>query len=173
MDLKDIDSICDYWFTSPDDHLVNMGVDLSKMPARQQFYDVLQSQLSLPHAAKKSYCLIWEANGEAIGHCNANPVIYGNEAYMHLHMWIKSKRNRGLGSSLVEMSLPYFFKNLQLSRLISEPYALNDAPNKTLQRVGFRFIREYITVPGSLSFEQPVKQWELGLEDFKKQYPKG
>jgi hypothetical protein len=32
--------------------------------------------------------------------------------------------------------------------------------------VGFEFIKEYITIPGFLNFEQPVRLWQLTLERF-------
>jgi hypothetical protein len=35
-------------------------------------------------------------------------------------------------------------------------------------KAGFDFVKEYITVPGWLNFEQPVKRWELSLEKFEK-----
>ena len=64
------------------------------------------------------------------------------------------------------MSLSYFFKHLKLQKVVCEPYALNDAPNKTLKKAGFNFIKEYTTIPGSLNFEQPVKQWSLLNTEF-------
>lgn len=66
------------------------------------------------------------------------------------------------------MTLPYFFNKLQLKRLYCEPYALNPAPNKTLEKVGFTFVKEHLTIPGSLNFEQPAKLWELTYNDFIK-----
>ncbi len=62
------------------------------------------------------------------------------------------------------MSLPFFFKNLQLKNVFCEPYALNPAPNRTLEKVGFECLEEYVTVPGYLNFEQPVKRWRMSRE---------
>ena len=44
---------------------------------------------------------------------------------------------------------------------------MNPAPNKTLARVGFEFVKEYVTVPGSINFEQPVNRWEMTREKYK------
>lgn len=55
-----------------------------------------------------------------------------------------------------------------MKKLYCELYALNPAPNKTLEKVGFTFIKEHITVPGLLNFEQPVKLWELSYDYFRK-----
>jgi len=73
---------------------------------------------------------------------------------MHLHLWNAASRKKGIGSQLVKMSLKYFFENLKLKRLFCEPYALNPAPNKTLEKTGFDFVKEYITIPGAFNFEQ-------------------
>jgi RimJ/RimL family protein N-acetyltransferase len=163
----DIDSIAQYWLNADTSFLISIGVDLNKLPTWDQLAQMLSSQINTPIEEKKSYCIIWEVDGRPIGHSNTNPTIYGKEAYMHLHLWDNKVRKRGLGTELVKMTLPYFFENLKLRKLYSEPYALNPAPNKTLQKAGFEFVREYTTTPGTLNFEQPVKRWELSYEKFK------
>ena len=75
-------------------------------------------------------------------------------------------RKKGMGAQLLEMTIKLFFENLKLKKLCCEPYALNPAPNKTLEKVGFSFVKEYITVPGSINFEQPVKRWEMTREAY-------
>jgi len=86
---------------------------------------------------------------------------------MHLHLWNKDVRKKGYGTRFVKLSLPYFFGNYQLKKLFCEPYALNPAPNKTLEKAGFEFIKEYTTIPGFINFEQPVCLWEMRFEKFK------
>jgi RimJ/RimL family protein N-acetyltransferase len=76
-----------------------------------------------------------------------------------------------MGVQLVKKSLPYFFNNLHLKTLYCEPYALNPAPNKTLPKVGFEFVKEYITVPGHLNFEQRVCLWQMKKAQFEEKKP--
>jgi len=142
-------------------------VDVTKMPAPEKLSAALLEQLNTPIEKKTSYCIIWVNNGEPIGHSNVNPITYGGEAKMHLHIWPAEERKKGMGAELVKMTLPYFFEKLKLKTLWCEPYALNIAPNKTLEKAGFNFVKEYITVPSSFCFEQPVKQWMMTYEDFK------
>jgi RimJ/RimL family protein N-acetyltransferase len=163
----DIDAIAQYWLGAESSFLISMGVDLNKLPTRDQLTRILLEQIKAPIEEKKSYCIIWQVDGKPIGHSNTNPTVFGAEAYMHLHLWDAKVRKRGFGAELVKMTLPYFFENLKLKKLISEPYSLNPAPNKTLQKVGFEFVKEYTTTPGSLNFEQIVKRWELSYEKFK------
>jgi ribosomal-protein-alanine N-acetyltransferase len=166
MQPADIDAIVHYWLGSDPSFLISMGVDLNKLPSGAQLTQMLSGQLRTPIEQRRSYCIIWEIDGRPAGHCNTNPTVFGYEAYMHLHLWKAVSRKKGLGTALVKMTLPFFFENLKLRKLYCEPYALNPAPNKTLEKAGFDFVKEYVTIPGSLNFEQPVKRWELSCEKF-------
>ncbi len=163
---EDIPYICEYWMGATSEHLLGMGADPAKIPSREVFQNMLENQLKTPYPKKQGYCIIWELDGQAVGHCNTNKIIFGQEAYMHLHLWNSPHRRKGMGEQLVRKSLFYFFKNLEIKVLYCEPYALNPAPNKTLKKVGFKFVKEYLTIPGSLNFEQIVSRWEMPLEKF-------
>jgi RimJ/RimL family protein N-acetyltransferase len=162
----DIALITGYWLESTPGHLQGMGVDLDKMPTRMEWEKMLLEQLVLPYKEKKSYCIIWEVDGIASGHSNINKIEFGKEAYMHLHLWDAGLRKKGLGTELIRLTLPRFFENYQLQHLYSEPYALNPPPHKVLEKAGFTLVREYITVPGAINFEQPVKLWKITRENY-------
>ena len=166
LQKDDIELIVRYWLDADPSFLVGMGVDLSKMPSRAGLTDMLLQQLNQSFSEKQSYCLIWEAVKKPVGHSNINKIKFGKEAYMHLHLWDSPLRKKGWGTALVKMTLPYFFQNFELKNLYCEPYALNPAPNKTLKKIGFQFVKQYVTIPGSLNFEQEVNRWELKFEDF-------
>jgi RimJ/RimL family protein N-acetyltransferase len=87
---------------------------------------------------------------------------------MHLHMWRKDVRKNGHGLELMRMSIPYYFNEFKLKTLYCEPYALNEAPNKTLPKLGFDFVKRYDTIPGWISFHQPVNRWKLDEDKFRK-----
>jgi ribosomal-protein-alanine N-acetyltransferase len=157
----DIPRIVNYWLLSDADFLKGMGVDVAKLPKADQLSRMLTEQIETPLKSKRSYCIIWEMDGKPIGHCNTNPTRFGNDAFMHLHIWDAGQRLHGTGTMLVKMTLPYFFEKLQLKTLYSEPYALNQAPNRTLQKLGFRLEKTYTTVPGSLNFKQEVNRWVM------------
>lgn len=162
----DIPAIVNYWTTATGAHLTGMGVDLQKMPPAEQFAQMLAKNIDTPLEQRISCCVIWEADGRPVGHSNTNPTKFGEEAFMHLHLWNSDSRKKGLGTDLVRLSLSYYFGTLKLKRLFCEPYALNPAPNKTLERVGFELVKEYVTSPGYINFEQPVKRWEMSREKF-------
>src|SRR5829696_2725589 len=98
IEIRDIPSFIKYWFTADGDYLYNMGIDVSKMPALDKLSAALLEQLNTPIEKKTSYCIIWENNGEPIGHSNVNPITYGGEAKMHLHIWPAEERKKGMGA---------------------------------------------------------------------------
>lgn len=165
---RDINSIINYWVNADESYLRSMGADIHLLPKRAQWEEMLSMQLQLSYSEKLSYATIWLLNNKAVGHCNVNMIEFGKQANMHLHLWQPEFRQKGLGVAFVKRSLPLFFENLQLQTLYCEPYALNPAPNKTLEKLGFKFEKEYITTPGSINFEQPVNRWSLTADDFKK-----
>lgn len=164
---SDIPLIADYWLLSDPGFMKGMGVQQDKLLSREQWYQMLEEQLVLPYDQKQSYCIIWEIDGRPVGHSNANRIRYGQDAYMHLHLWNNIYRQKGSGSALVRMTLPYFFERLRLKTLYCEPYALNPAPNNTLPRLGFTFVRTHRTIPGPICFEQDVNLWALTEAAFR------
>jgi len=164
----DIPLLVDYWLNSDPEFMQGMGVDLAKLPEKAVLEKMLSSQLSQDYAEKQSYALIWLIDQKPVGHCNVNKIEFGKSAFMHLRLWQSEHRQKGMGSTLVNLSLPHFFEKLKLETIYCEPYALNPAPNKTLTKLGFTFEREYITTPGYLNFEQPVKCWSLSIKAWEK-----
>ena len=161
LEKKDIPLVADYWGNADEAYLTGMGVEASMMPTRGQFMARLEAQLALSYPEKQAYALVWEHDGRPIGHSNLNPVIYGREGSMHLHIWEPGMRKQGFGADLVKMSLSLYFDNMKLEKIYCEPYALNPAPNRLLEKAGFTFVKEYTTKPGAITFEQPVKRWEI------------
>jgi [ribosomal protein S5]-alanine N-acetyltransferase len=164
LTYNDIALIADYWLHSDKAHLEGMGVDVHKLPSREALTAMLAQQINTLDAKKSSLALITELNGRPIGHCNVNGITYGQEATMHLHLWHSANRKKGIGTEMVLKSLPVFFGRLALQTLWCEPYAHNPSPNLTLQKVGFEFVKKYVTIPGSLNFEQEVNRYKLTKE---------
>ncbi len=54
-----------------------------------------------------------------------------------------------------------YFERLKLKRLFCEPNAFNVAPNRTLQKAGFKYLKTHMTVPGPLNFHQAVTRWVI------------
>ena len=167
IELKDIDLIADYWLKSDPDYWKSLGVDLNKLPIRSDLIKMLTQQINTPYKDKKSFALIVEVDGQQAGHTNINGIDFAQQAYMHLHIWQSDQRRKGIGTEMIKQALPFYFDKFELQELFCQPYAYNPAPNKTLEKLGFKFVKQYTTVPGSLNFEQEVKLWELTRKDFE------
>jgi len=170
IELKDIPHIAAYWNDASDEYLLGMGADPAKMPAAKYWEEALSKQVKQSYEEKKAYAIIWEIDGKAVGHCNLNMIEFGKQAHMHLHFWTADNRRKGMGQELLKKSIPYFFKNMQLQVLYCEPYALNPAPNKTLPKVGFEFVKNYRTTPGSINLEQEVNKYKMTIDQYQNLY---
>jgi RimJ/RimL family protein N-acetyltransferase len=166
MKHKDAELIVRYFLDATPDFLKNMGVDRTKLPTFEDWMTIIHADLDKPIEQREFFYVMWLFGNKPIGHSNINKIVYGQEAYMHLHLWSAEKRHQGIGSSLVRLSLPYYFRNFKLNELFCEPHSLNAAPNKTLEGLGFEFVKEYETIPGWLNFHQPVKRWRMTRNGF-------
>lgn len=78
---------------------------------------------------------------------------------MHLHIVRSDRRHEGLGTEFVRRSIDIYFRLLEIKALYCEPNALNVAPNRTLQRAGFKYLKTHWSVPGPLNYHQAVTRW--------------
>jgi RimJ/RimL family protein N-acetyltransferase len=166
MKTKDAELIVRYFLDATPDFLKGMGVDQSKFPSFDEWIRLMHSDLAKPMHEKEFFYVIWMFENKPIGNSNINKIVYGQEAYMHLHLWGADRRHKGIGSSLVRLSLPYYFQNFKLNELFCEPHSHNAAPNKTLEGLGFELVKEYETTPGWINFHQPVKKWRMTKNGF-------
>ncbi len=142
MRTSDINLVIDYFLGSDAQFLKALGVDANKLPGSEQWRKIISDELQQPVETKKLYYVIWEINELPVGHSHISDIVFGKEAYMHLHLWHPEDRNIGNGSYFVKESLSYYFQRFKLKKLYCQPYALNPAPNKTLANAGFEFIRD-------------------------------
>jgi len=104
---------------------------------------------------------VWELEGRPVGFSSTDRIVFGEEAFLHLHVLDAALRRGGLGQRFVAMSVAKYFQVLELQRLFCEPNALNVAPNRTLQAAGFRYSFSHDTIPGPYNFPQIVTRWVL------------
>ncbi len=161
MRLDEVGVIIDYFHQSTAEHLEMMGVDRTKLPEPATWLQRYTDEYGKSLESRKTLLLIWQSNGVTVGFSTTDKIIYGQEAYMHLHVTRPEQRNSGLGTLCVKESARIYFDALKLQRLFCQPNAFNVAPNRTLQSAGFKYLETYETVPGPLNYHQAVTRWVL------------
>lgn len=159
MGISEVDIIIDYFHGSSPEHLEMLGVDPTRLPTPGAWRERLTRQFSLPMNEKEYLVLLWLLDETAIGFSSCDKIKYGERANMHLHIVRPDKRREGLGTEFVRRSIDIYFSLLKIKALYCEPNALNVAPNRTLQRAGFKYLKTHWTVPAALNYHQAVTRW--------------
>lgn len=161
MTVDDADLRIDYFHGASDEHLRLLGVDRGRLPSRSAWHAWYEQDGARPLEERENYSLVWELDDRPVGFSTADHLAFGREAFMHLHVVDPALRRRGFGTEFVRRSAATYFEVLELERLFCEPNAFNTAPNRTLQRAGFRYLFSHEAVPGPLNFRQVTTRWVL------------
>lgn len=156
--------VVDYFHDAEPEHLELLGVDPSRLPARDAWLRRLEDELARPLEQRAGFFLVWRLDGQAAGFSSCDKIRFGERANMHLHITAADRRAQGLGAEFVKLSVPIYFERLRLKALYCEPNAFNVAPNRTLQKAGFKYLKTHMTVPGPLNFHQAVTRWVIEAE---------
>ena len=136
-------------------------VDSRELPPPEKWLQYYTHEYSKPIEKRRTFLVMWKSDDTAIGFSTADKIMYGEEAYMHLHILNAQQRNAGSGTACVKETVKIYFDALKLERLFCEPNAFNVAPNRTLQSAGFKYIKTHKTIPGPLNYHQAVTRWML------------
>jgi RimJ/RimL family protein N-acetyltransferase len=158
---EEYELMLDYFYKADDPFLRGMGVDRLKLPERDKWLDALLADHEKPDRERDRFYLVWLFRGRRVGHSSINEIVLGTEAFIHLHLWNSELRRAGLGTEFVRRSANFYFERFNLKKLVCEPSADNLAPNRVLEKLGFRFVRRYRTTPGVIAYEQDVNRYEL------------
>lgn len=161
MQLEEVEAVINYFHGATPEHLELLGVDPTRLPSKAQWKQLYEHDYSLPRERRKSLLVLWTADGKNVGFSSVDKIKFGEEACMHLHLFESQSRKIGYGAMCVRQSVAIYFQLLKIKRLFCEPNAFNVAPNRTLQKAGFRYVKTHMTVPGPLNFRQAVTQWVI------------
>ena len=153
--------VIDYFLTATPEHLELLGVDPSRLPSADSWRERICRQCELPIAQRNTLLVIWLADDQPVGFSSSDKIIHGEQANMHLHVTAPDRRHQGIGVEGVRRSVDLYFERLRLKRLFCEPNAFNVAPNRALQKAGFKYLKTHMTVPGPLNFHQAVTRWVI------------
>ena len=161
MLAAEADLIIDYFHNASSEFLRGLGVDPGKLPPRDKWRAHYDREFSQPIEKRNSFLVLWELTLSPIGFSTADKIVIGEQAFMHLHIFEAARRQQGHGAALVRQTANLYFETLRIKQLYCEPYALNVAPNRTLQKAGFKYVMTHECIPGPLNFHQPVNRWLL------------
>jgi RimJ/RimL family protein N-acetyltransferase len=161
MQLDEVDLRIDYFHQASDDYLRRLGVDRARLLTPEAWRSFYQEDYARPLQERENYSLVWELDGRTVGFSSADHIVFGKEAFLHLHMVEPQLRQEGFGAVFVSMSAEMYFRDLELEQLFSEPNAFNTAPNRTLQRAGFRYLFTHEAQPGPMNFLQVTNRWVM------------
>jgi len=161
LESGDIPHIIDYWVNASPEHLLAMGADASKIPARAAWQTNLEKILATPEREATTFYLVWLVDGRPIGFNSLKNIKYGESGEMHLHLWEESSRGKGYGGVLFCLAATKFFQCFKLRTIICEPSASNPAPNRMLQRIGFPLILTHTASTSELSLECEVNRYAI------------
>jgi len=159
MALAEVGVVIDYFHGATPEHLETMGVDPTRLPGRGDWRARYVAEYRKPIPERSTLLVIWKLHDSPVGFSTSEKIAYGEQAHMHLHIVDPQLRGSGIGSAALPETIALYLRELKLKRLFCEPNAFNVAPNRTLQRVGFRYVKTYTTVPGPLNYHQAVNRW--------------
>jgi RimJ/RimL family protein N-acetyltransferase len=161
MRIEEVDFRIDYFHGASDEYLAKLGVDRALLPSKDDWRAYYEEDFARPLAERETYNLAWELDGRVVGFSSVDHIELGEQAFMHLHIVEEPRRRSGLGTEFVRLSVDEYFRALDLRRLFCQPNAYNVAPNRTLQRVGFRYVFSEEMQPSFINFPQPITRWVL------------
>ena len=159
MDLADFEIRIAYFHEATDEHLNQLGVDRSRLPRPDAWRGSFQQNLARPLEERSENGVVWELDGRLVGFSTADQIRIGDEAHMHLHIADPERRASGLGTQFVRLTAEHLCDVLRLKRLYCEPNAFNVAPNRTLQKAGFRYVCSREGRPNPLNTHQTTTIW--------------
>ena len=161
MTAAETDLIVEYFLHSTPEHLEMLGVDPTRFPSAASWRERLRRECALPVEHQSVVLVIWLSSDQPIGFSTSDKISFGEQANMHLHVIDIKRRHQGIGADCVRRSVDLYFERLKLKRLFCEPHAFNVAPNRTLQKAGFKYLKTHMTVPGPFNFHQAVTRWVI------------
>jgi ribosomal-protein-alanine N-acetyltransferase len=159
---EEYELMLDYFYKADQPFLHGMGVDCLKLPQRDKWLDALLVDHEKPDKERDRFYLVWTFRGQRVGHSSINKIVHGTEAFIHLHLWNSQLRRAGLGTEFKRRSAKFYFERFNLKKLVCEPWAENPAPKRVLEKLGFRFVKRYRTVPRSCLINTKETRPSLG-----------
>jgi len=161
---EDFNGFINYWVGLSQAEIERLGVAIDRLPSAAQMRSDLEAMLVTPGDGVRTVVLAWCINGEAIGHSSLKDIVPGDSGSIHLHMWRPDLRGKGHGPHLFCLAAVDFYERFRLKRIICEPKADNQPPNRLLQRIGFPLISTRVGRSSELSRVCNLNRYDIVRE---------
>jgi RimJ/RimL family protein N-acetyltransferase len=138
---SEVDVIIEYFFKSAPEYLEMLGVDPTHLPTPEIWRECFRQDYAQPIEQRTRIAVIWLSGDQPVGFSTSDKIAYGEQANLHLHVIDPARQHQGVGAEGVRRSVEIYFERLKLKRLFSEPNAFNVAPNRALQKPGFKYLK--------------------------------
>lgn len=126
-----------YWANNTQEDLMRLGEIGRPDPQKNIEFIEQFCRTRTPPERSEEGILIWMMGEVPIGYSTLKEIRYGNDAQIHLHMWDRSQRGKGIGAVLHCLSALRFIKDFHLKSLYCQPKFDNPMPNGMLRKIGF------------------------------------
>jgi RimJ/RimL family protein N-acetyltransferase len=164
LTAEDFDGFINYWLGLSEAEIERLGVAIDRLPSAAQMRSDLEAMVAAPDNRVRSFVLAWCINGEAIGHSSLKDIVPGDSGSIHLHMWRAGLRGKGHGPHLFCLAVIDLYERFKLKRIICEPKAYNQPPNRLLQRIGFPLILTRVGRSSELSSICKLNRYDIMRE---------
>ena len=160
MELPETELIVEYFLRrSTPEHLTRLGIDPALLETPAVWQKGFRREYELSLEERTSLFVIWLLNGAPVGFSSCDSIKLGESATMHIHVTEPERRRQGVGITCALRSVGIYFDRLKLKRLFCQPNAFNTAPNRMLQKAGFKYLETCMMKPGPINTYQAVTRW--------------
>ena len=86
MPLSEVGTRIRYFHEASDEYLLALGVDRSLLPTPEAWHSFHERDYARPVTERENYALLWELDGHTVGFSSLDHIVFGEEAFMHLHI---------------------------------------------------------------------------------------
>ena len=152
----DIAPIIDYWYSSSEDYLADMGVDRARLGTPDQVRLRYMRALRNGDPAQSSILFVIKLNGKFVGFTLLNQ--YEPQTnYSHWHIADPARRRGGISTALYPHRIKMYFDTTRMERLIHQTRPRNVGVNRMLDKyvaiaeTGFVEKPDGVAAPGTFN----------------------
>jgi RimJ/RimL family protein N-acetyltransferase len=134
----DISGFLDYWYRSPKDHLMAIGVSPEELPREKRMREMLEINIEENRSSpvSKQAVLSIKVRDQTIGVHELTHIVPSVSGIMHAHIWNGAHRGMGIGLVSYVKAMRIFFERFGLEEIVFETPVGNIGAQKVKSRLG-------------------------------------